>query len=77
MATIRVKQTFANGDIRFASAWTTSGTPAKEVARINRIAKMRGVQCTYELCTEAEYQAGRAAFDAETERMIAAMKAGE
>ncbi len=48
----------------FASSQMVRPTPEETVALLNNIAKARGVNATYQLATEAEYWAYRAAVAA-------------
>lgn len=63
---MRVKITDATG-VWFATAAPSNATPARQVVALNAAAKRKGITATYEVATEAEYQAYRA----ETRAIIA------
>ena len=60
IGTMRVKITMADGEVWYASSpITCNRTPEGMVNYLNKVSKRRGVRATYELATEAEYQAYR------------------
>lgn len=80
MTTIYVKTTSHDLEPALAvsiySCQLRLATPAKEVARFNRVAKQRGVNATYELATEEQYWAHRAKIQAIVQEFKARAKGG-
>jgi len=54
---VYTKQTFPDGHVWYTSSMLVKATPERQVAYIQRQADKRGIQCHYELITEAQYRA--------------------
>ena len=65
------KITPTNGEAYVQSFIQQRATPAKDFAHLNKVAVAKGLNCTYEQTTEAEYFAYREFVKADIARLTA------